>query len=147
MTDKDKIKQMEDANWKPANQYWEEKAEKLQKDLDILSLPDPNILILSEKVDQLQRDLTSTALDYLAAEGQAQENLERALEAEKKLAVYQSVIRSLYPEMSGYYFICGYGGAVDDNGLPERLSVCPAMGVGWSVTYTKTEQTILLEGL
>ena len=76
---------MEDANWKPANQYWKEKAEKLQRDLDILSLPDPNILILSEKVDQLQKDLTSTALDYLAAEGQAQENLERALDAEKKL--------------------------------------------------------------
>ena len=123
MPDKDRIAQMEDANWKPSNQYWKEKAEKLQK------------------------DLTSTALDYLAAEGQAQENLERALEAEKKLAVYQSVIRSLYPEMSGYYFICGYGGAVDDNGLPERLSVCPAMGVGWSVTYTKTSEVQNVEGL
>ena len=123
MTDKDKIKQMEDANWTPANQYWKERAEKLQK------------------------DLTSTALDYLAASGQAQENLERALEAEKKLSVYQSVIRSLYPEMSGYYFICGYGGAVDDNGLPERLSVCPAMGVGFSVTYLKTKQTSSVEGL
>ena len=123
MTDKDKIKHMEDANWKPANQYWKEKVEKLQK------------------------DLTSTALDYLAAEGQAQENLERALEAEKRLAVYQSVIRSLYPDMSGYYFICGQGGAEDDNGLPERLSVCPAMGVGWSVTYTKTSETQNVEGL
>ena len=61
MTDKDTIKQMEDANWKSANQYWKEKA------------------------DQLQKDLTSTALDYLAAEGQAQENLERALDAEEKL--------------------------------------------------------------
>ena len=110
-------------------------------------MTDPNILVLSEKVDQLQRDLTSTALDYLAAEGQAQENLERALEAEKRLAVYQSVIRSLYPEISGYYFICGYGGATDDNGLPERLSVCPAMGVGWSVTYTKTSEVQNVEGL
>ena len=85
MTDKDKIKQMEDANWKPSNQHWKDKAEKLQEDLDILSLPDPNILILSEKVDQLQEDLTNTALYYLAAEGQAQENLERALDAEEKL--------------------------------------------------------------
>jgi len=123
MTDKDKIEQMEDANWKPANQYWKEKAEKLQK------------------------DLTSTALDYLAADGQAAENLERALEAEKRLTVYQSVIRSLYPDMSGYYFICGHGGAIDNNGLPERLSVCPAMGVGWSVTYTKTSETQNVEGL
>ena len=61
MTDRDKIAHMEDANWKPANQHWKEKAEKLQK------------------------DLTSTALDYLAASGQAQENLERALDAEEKL--------------------------------------------------------------
>jgi hypothetical protein len=60
MGDKDRIKHMEDANWKPSNQYWKDKAEKLQK------------------------DLTRTALDYLAAEGQAQENLQRALEAEKK---------------------------------------------------------------
>ena len=123
MTDKDKIEQMEDLNWKPMYKYYKEKAEKLQK------------------------DLTSTALDYLAAEGQAQENLERALEAEKRLAVYQSVIRSLYPDMSGYYFICGSGGAVDDNGLPERLSVCPAMGVGFSVTYTKTSEVHNVEGL
>jgi hypothetical protein len=123
MGDKDRIKHMEDANWKPSNQYWKDKAEKLQK------------------------DLTRTALDYLAAEGQAQENLQRALEAEKKLSVYQSVIRSLYPDMSGYYFICGSGGAEDKNGLPERLSVCPAMGVGWSVTYVKTDQISSLEGL
>jgi hypothetical protein len=49
--------------------------------------------------------------------------------------------------MSGYYFICGSGGAEDKNGLPERLSVCPAMGVGWSVTYVKTDQISSLEGL
>ena len=61
MGDKDRIKQIKDANWKPANQYWKEKAEKLQQ------------------------DLTSTALDYLAASGQAAENLERALDAEEKL--------------------------------------------------------------
>ena len=61
MTDKDKIKQIEDANWKSANQYWKEKAEKLQK------------------------DLTSMSLDYLAADGQAAENYNRALDAEAKL--------------------------------------------------------------
>ena len=61
MGDKDRIKHMEDANWKPANQHWKDKAEKLQK------------------------DLTSMSLDYLAAQGQAAENYNRALDAEEKL--------------------------------------------------------------
>ena len=61
MTDKDKIEKMEDANWKPMHRYYKEKAEKLQK------------------------ELTSTALDYLAASGQAAENYNRVLDTEEKL--------------------------------------------------------------
>ena len=33
MSDKDKVKLMEDLNWKPAVQYWREQVEKLEKKL------------------------------------------------------------------------------------------------------------------
>ncbi len=35
MGDKDKVKVMEDLNWKPAAQYWKEQAEKLDKKLEV----------------------------------------------------------------------------------------------------------------
>lgn len=71
MTDKEAIAQMEALNWKPAVQYWKEKSEKLQK------------------------ELTSVCLDYLAADGQAAENLHRALEAEKKLDEAMSALKKV----------------------------------------------------
>lgn len=36
------------------------------------------------------------------------------------------------------YFICGEGGLKDDNGLPERIYVCPSYGCDWFQIYTKT---------
>ena len=37
------------------------------------------------------------------------------------------------------YFISGEAGPKDDNRLPEYISICPAMGVDFSVMYKKVE--------
>ena len=37
------------------------------------------------------------------------------------------------------YFISGEGGSKDGNRLPEYVSICPAMGAGFSVLYRKEE--------
>jgi hypothetical protein len=37
------------------------------------------------------------------------------------------------------YFISGEAGPKDDNRLPEYVSICPAMGVDFSVMYKKVE--------
>jgi len=47
------------------------------------------------------------------------------------------ILQHVFPEQSGRYFISGQGGDVDDNGLPETVSICPAYGVGWTVTYKR----------
>jgi len=47
------------------------------------------------------------------------------------------ILHHVFPDKSGRYFISGQGGEVDDNGLPETVSICPAYGVGWTVTYRR----------
>lgn len=39
------------------------------------------------------------------------------------------------------YFICGEGGQKDQNGLPDKIYICPAMGVDWFQVYEKTDVT------
>lgn len=43
-------------------------------------------------------------------------------------------------ELGGIYFICGEGGEKDSLNLPERIYICPAYGVDFSVVYTRTDQ-------
>jgi hypothetical protein len=50
-------------------------------------------------------------------------------------------LKTSYPDKSGSYFISGEGGVKDDNGLPERLHICPAYGADWMQIYTRTERT------
>lgn len=71
------------------------------------------------------------------------EDLKKQLEETKaKLALYERVVRhSLMAEKSGYFFICGFIGPTDENGLPDKILICPTYGVDWSQVYTKTEKT------
>ena len=48
----------------------------------------------------------------------------------------------LAKKMGDIYFICGEGGKKDNNGLPDRIHICPAYGVDFFVVYTKTDQVI-----
>jgi hypothetical protein len=66
------------------------------------------------------------------------EYLEKKLKLLEKTDMY---LKTNYPDKTGYYFICGEGGTKDDNGLPERLHVCPAYGADWMMVYTRTDKT------
>lgn len=72
-------------------------------------------------------------------------NLEvEAFEGElRSLRELKAIVRhELLAEKLGYiYFISGYSGKVDENGLPERLHVCPSYGVDWFQIYEKTDKT------
>lgn len=76
-------------------------------------------------------------------------NLEvEAYEGElKKLRQVYEVIRhlDLAEKLGNIYFICGQGGARDDNGLPEKLFVCPAYGVDWFQVYERTNECCATE--
>ena len=66
------------------------------------------------------------------------ELLSRKLKLLEKTDMY---LKTNYPDKTGYYFICGEDGSKDDNGLPERLHVCPAYGVDWMMLYQRTDKT------
>jgi hypothetical protein len=70
-------------------------------------------------------------------------NLElEAYEGElKELRKLKSIIRHevLAERLGDRYFICGEGGAKDNNKLPDRIYICPAYGVDFFVVYEKTE--------
>lgn len=66
------------------------------------------------------------------------EYLEKKLKLLEKTDMY---LKTMYPEHTGFYFICGEGGTKDGNGLPERLHVCPAYGADWIMLYQRTDKT------
>ena len=68
-------------------------------------------------------------------------------ELRKLLEKQQVIIRRIYAEkLPDTWFVCGELGEKDQNGLPDRIEVCPAYGVGWTQLYQKTDTTIMLEG-
>jgi len=86
---------------------------------------------LIERLLAEETDLTDCAADCI-------EKLEKKLKLLEKVEMY---LKTSYPDKSGHYFICGEGGVKDDNGLPERLHICPAYGCDWSQVYDRTERT------
>jgi hypothetical protein len=48
----------------------------------------------------------------------------------------------LAEKMGNIYFICGEGGAKDQNNLPDRIHICPSYGVDWFQVYEKTISAI-----
>lgn len=63
------------------------------------------------------------------------------------LCKQQVIIRRIYAEqLPDTWFVSGEMGNKDSNGLPDRIEVCPAYGVGWSQVYEKTDRTIMMEG-
>lgn len=53
----------------------------------------------------------------------------------------KSILAKILPDKSGHYFICGEIGESDDNGLPDKLLICPAYGVSWFQVYERTDKT------
>ena len=48
---------------------------------------------------------------------------------------------NLVPDKGFYYFMCGEGGTKDENNLPEKLFICPALGCDWFQVYERTDVT------
>ena len=71
---------------------------------------------------------------------QLEAEIERLKEKCDKQAM---VLRRIYVEQNpNTWFPRGEGGDHDRNGLPERIYICPAYGVGWSQVYERQERTI-----
>ena len=49
----------------------------------------------------------------------------------------RKALSHLLAEKTGYYFICGEGGAHDEMGLPEVILVCPTYGLDGACAYRK----------
>lgn len=72
---------------------------------------------------------------------EAADRIEQLLAKLKVLEKVELRLKTMYPEKSGHYFICGEGGVKDGNGLPEHLHVCLAYGADWTMTYKRTDKT------
>ena len=56
------------------------------------------------------------------------------------LSKQQKIIRRIYVDhFPDTYFVCGEMGNKDQNGLPDRIEVCPAYGVDWTQVYERTD--------
>jgi len=56
----------------------------------------------------------------------------------KKFEALRWMFFHMMPDKSpDTYFISGEAGPKDDNRLPEYVSICPAMGAGFSLMYKK----------
>jgi len=60
---------------------------------------------------------------------------------EKEYELFQKLnkifVHANADKYQGVYFICGEGGEKDQMGLPEIITVCPAMGLDGFATYKK----------
>lgn len=56
---------------------------------------------------------------------------------DKQAMILQHLSPDKHPDV---FFICGKVGERDENGLPDKILVCPAYGVDWYQVYEKTER-------
>jgi hypothetical protein len=50
----------------------------------------------------------------------------------------KTMLRHVFPEKSGQYFICGGSTELDRDGLPKTILVCPSFGADGFAIYTQT---------
>lgn len=104
--------------------------DELQDLIKRLRLEDPN----ERQYVREARIILSKLLNDAADELEAQLDL---------IAKQQKIIRRIYVEhFPDTYFVCGESGSKDQNGLPDRIEVCPAYGVDWSQIYERTDRQI-----
>lgn len=99
---------------------------------------------LQKLIEKLRKKVfhgpTMEAAHTQTIEWQAADELEAQLEL---IAKQQKIIRRIYVEhFPDTYFLCGESGNKDQNGLPDRIEVCPAYGVDWSQIYERTDRQI-----
>jgi hypothetical protein len=69
-------------------------------------------------------------------------DLDTVKDAKEHIEKLENILRKAFPENSGHYFICGELGNKDNNGLPDKIEICPAYGCDFSVVYEKTDRVI-----
>ena len=77
--------------------------------------------LLHKRVAELEAELETSKIGYDAA---------------------MRIIKAVFPsEFPGNYFITGEVGAKDINNMPNKILVCPAMGLDFSYIYEYTGET------
>ena len=91
-----------------------------------------------EELIKRMRYETGSKVNYHEQAADRIEALSAKLKVLEKTELY---LKTMYPEKSGSYFICGEGGVKDENGLPDRIHICPSYGADWMMTYKRTDKT------
>jgi hypothetical protein len=101
---------------------------------------------LQALIKRLRRGIEAKPLNEWDFDGAEEDMSAAADELEeilKLLEKQQKIIRRIYVEhFPDTYFVCGESGSKDQNGLPDRIEVCPAYGVDWSQIYERTDRQI-----
>lgn len=58
----------------------------------------------------------------------------------------KTIVRHIFAEKTGVYFICGESGDKDRDGLPDRILVCPEAGADVIAIYTKSDVSTNMHG-
>jgi DNA polymerase sigma len=62
------------------------------------------------------------------------------LELEARNHKLNTILKHVFPDKTGAYFISGQAGMVATDGLPDIIFVCPTYGVDWVYSYKKMEE-------
>jgi len=100
-------------------------------------------MIMSEIINRLDNISTNMFNEgYLSQEPDVLDTVKDAKEYIEKLENIFNFFDLTLPEYSGHYFISGELGNKDNNGLPDRIKICPSQGCDFSVIYEKTDTTM-----
>lgn len=98
---------------------------------------------MSEIINRLDNISTNMFNEgYLSQEPDVLDTVKDAKEYIEKLENIFNFFDLTSPEYSGHYFISGELGNKDNNGLPDRIKICPSQGCDFSVIYEKTDTTM-----
>lgn len=89
---------------------------------------------ITERLDNLA--------DIMSNIGNVGSDLDTVKDAKEYIEKLENILRKVFPEQSGHFFICGELGDKDSNGLPNKLQICPAYGCDWSQIYERTDKTV-----
>lgn len=89
---------------------------------------------ITERLDNLADNMSNI--------GNVGPDLDTVKDAKEYIEKLENILRKVFPEQSGHFFICGEMGNQDNNGLPDKLQICPAYGCDWSQIYERTDKTI-----
>lgn len=57
--------------------------------------------------------------------------------AHSEITKLRKILSHILADRTGAYFICGQGGEIDRNGMPDLIHVCPAFGLDWAEIYER----------